>query len=306
MGHSHGHSYEHSHKNPGGRNILFTIILNVLITLAQIAGGIISGSMALLSDAAHNLSDVLSLVISYLASRISVRAQTIRQTYGFKRAEIFAAFINTAILLVIGVILIWEAVARILNPQPISGNIVIYLAAAGAVLNGLSLIFIRKEAQTNMNFRSAYLHLFMDMLTSLAVLLGGVIIRIFGFYLIDSILTILISLYLIYSSWGIFYNAIRIFMQFTPSHIDIEEIAVQITSLSGIKNIHHVHVWQLDENEMMLEAHVDLEEDIKISRFEEILAEVETVLRRFDIHHFNIQPEILREDQKDLINISPR
>jgi cobalt-zinc-cadmium efflux system protein len=302
MAHSHGHS----HNNSRGRNILFTIILNVLITIGQIAGGIISGSMALLSDAAHNLSDVLSLVISYLASRISGRVQTTRQTYGFKRAEIFAAFINTAILLVIGVILIWEAITRILYPQPISGEIVIYLAAAGAVLNGLSLIFIRKEAQANMNFRSAYLHLFMDMLTSVAVLLGGFVIKLFNFYLIDSILTILISLYLIYSSWGIFYSAVRIFMQFTPSHIDIEEIAVQITSLTGIKNIHHVHVWQLDENEMMLEAHVDLEEDFKISRFEEILAEVETVLRKFDIHHFNIQPEILRDDQKELINISPR
>lgn len=300
------YSHDHKHGNLNVRNIILTIFLNVAITLGQVAGGIISGSMALLSDAAHNLSDVLSLVISYLASRISGRTQTLRETYGFKRAEIFAAFINTAVLLVIGVILIWEAVSRIISPQPISGEIVIYLAAAGAVLNGLSLVFIRKDAQTNMNFRSAYLHLFMDMLTSVAVLLGGFAIKLFGFYIIDSILTILISLYLIYSSWGIFYSAIRIFMQFTPSHIDIEEIAVQITSLAGIKNIHHVHVWQLDENEMMLEAHVDLEEDFRISQFEVILSEVETVLRKFDIHHFNIQPEILREDQKQLIDISHR
>jgi cobalt-zinc-cadmium efflux system protein len=300
------HKHGHKHNEISGRNILLTIILNILITAGQIAGGIISGSMALLSDAAHNLSDVLSLFISYLASRISGRAQTLRETYGFKRAEIFAAFINTAILLVIGVILIWEAVSRIFHPQPISGDIVIYLAAAGAILNGLSLLFIRKDARVNMNFRSAYLHLFLDMLTSIAVLLGGFAIKFFGLFIIDSILTILISLYLIYSSWGIFYSAIRIFMQFTPSHIDIEEIAAQITSLPGIKNIHHVHVWQLNENEMMLEAHVDLEEDYKISQFEDILSEVEAVLLKFDIHHFNIQPEIRREDQKQLINISPR
>jgi cobalt-zinc-cadmium efflux system protein len=178
------------------------------------------------------------------------------------------------------------------------------VSAAGAILNGLSLLFIRKDAQTNMNFRSAYLHLFMDMLTSVAVLLGGFAIKLFNLYIIDSILTILISIYLVYSSWGIFYRAIRIFMQFTPSHIDIEEIAVEITTLKGIKNIHHVHVWQLDEDEMMLEAHVDLDEDIKISQFEEILYEVEKVLLKFDIHHSNIQPEIRREDQKELINIS--
>jgi cobalt-zinc-cadmium efflux system protein len=300
------HRHRHTHNELSGRNILLTIILNVLISLGQVAGGIISGSMALLSDAAHNFSDVLSLFISYLASQISGRAQTLRETYGFKRAEIFAAFINTTVLLVIGIILIWEAISRIINPQPVSGDIVIYLAAAGAILNGLSLIFIRKDARVNMNFRSAYLHLFLDMLTSVAVLLGGFAIKLFGFFIIDSILTILISIYLIYSSWGIFYTAIRIFMQFTPSHIDIEEIAIQITSLRGIKNIHHVHVWQLNENEMMLEAHVDLEEDCKISQFESILDEVEKVLGKFAIHHFNIQPEIRREDQKELINISPR
>ena len=292
----------HHHREVSGRNILITIILNVIITAAQIVGGFISGSMALLSDAAHNFSDVISLVVTYWAARLSGRKQTLKQTYGYKRAGILAAFINTATLLIIAAILIWEAVSRLINPEPIAGSIVIYLAAAGIALNGLSLVFIRKDAESNMNIRSAYLHLFMDMLTSVAVFIGGFAIKYLGWYRIDGILTIVIAIYLVYSSWGIFYRSIRIFMQFTPSHIDIEKIAVEITSIKGIKNIHHVHVWQLDEKELMLEAHIDLDEDYTISGFEEILEKVEAVLERFDIHHFNIQPELFRDDQKELIN----
>jgi cobalt-zinc-cadmium efflux system protein len=278
-------------------------MLNSLITIAQIVGGLVSGSMALLSDAAHNFSDVLSLFISYWASRLSGREQTLRQTFGFKRAEIFAAFINSATLLVIAGILIWQAVARLINPEPVSASIVIWLAALGILLNGVSLIFIRRE-KGSMNMRSAFLHLFADMLTSVAVLGGGFAIKYFSWYRVDGILTLIISLYLIYSSWGIFRESIRIFMQFTPSGINIEEIAGRITSLEGVKNIHHVHVWQLDDNEILLEAHLDMDADYTISRFEEILEEAGKILTEFDIHHFNIQPELYRDDHKELINIS--
>lgn len=292
----------HHHHAVSGRNVLITIIFNVVITVAQVFGGIISGSMALLSDAAHNFSDVLSLIISYWAIKLSGREQTLMQTYGFKRAGIFAAFINTAVLLVIAVLLIWQAVLRLINPEPVSGQIVIILATAGIVFNGLSLLFIRSDARGNMNIRSAFLHLFADMLTSVAVLAGGVAIRYFGWLWIDGALTIVIASYLVYSSWGIFYSSVRIFMQFTPRNIDIEEIDRQISAIVGIKNLHHVHVWQLDEDELMFEAHVDLSEDLRISEFESILGKAEAVLEGFGIHHFNIQPELNRDDLKHLIN----
>lgn len=294
-----GHS-EHNHVS--GKNVLITIFLNVFITVAQVIGGVISGSMALLSDAAHNFSDVLSLIISYGAIRLSGKEQTLRQTYGYKRAGIFAAFINTAILLVIAAILIWEAIERLINPEPVTGIIVIILAALGVALNGASLLFIRKDAEGDMNIKSAFIHLFADMLTSVAVLAGGFVIKYLGWMWIDGVITILIAVYLVYSSWGIFYKSIRIFMQFTPSHIDIEDIAVKITSIEGIRNIHHVHVWQLDQNAVLLEAHVDLEEDFPVSRFEMILEHVEEVLKGFGIHHFNIQPELHRADTKELIH----
>lgn len=292
----------HIHSVTAGRNLLFTILLNILITIAQIAGGLISGSMALISDAAHNFSDVLSLFISYLAIRIGSREQTLRETYGFKRAGILAAFINTAVLLVIASILIWEAVSRLLKPQVVSADIVIYLAAAGIVINGLSLLFIRKDSENNMNIKSAFLHLFGDMLTSVGVLAGGFVIKYLGWLWIDGVLTIIIALWLAYSSWGIFYKALRIFMQFTPSHIDIEEIAQELMSIKGVKNIHHVHVWQLDENVILLEGHIDMEEDCTISYFEQVLDAVEEKLSKFGIKHFNIQPEVHREDFKELVH----
>ena len=292
----------HKHGMANGKNLFITILLNIGITVAQIIGGLISGSMALLSDAAHNFSDVLSLIVSFVAEKLSGRERTLNQTYGYKRAGIFAAFFNAATLLIIATILVWEAVYRLIHPHPIAGLVVIYLAALSILFNGLSVLLIRRDAEGSMNLRSAYLHLLTDMMTSIAVLVGGFAMKYLGWYWIDGVLSIGIAIYLVYSSWGIFYESIRIFMQFTPSLINIEEIALQISSLQGVKNMHHVHVWQLDDHEMMLEAHIDLDEDYSISRFEVILEQVDKLLEPYGIHHFNIQPEFFRSDQKELIN----
>jgi cobalt-zinc-cadmium efflux system protein len=290
------------HRTLNGRNLPVTILLNVAITIAQVIGGVLSGSMALLSDAAHNFSDVISLIVSLIAEKLSDRKRTPRQTYGFQRAGIFAAFINTASLLIIATVLIWESLYRILHPQPVAGLVVIYLAALGILLNGLSVLLIKKDAEGSMNIRSAYLHLFTDMMTSIAVLAGGFAMKYLEWFWIDGMLSIVIAIYLVYNSWGILYGSIRIIMQFTPSDIDIEEIAREVTMLKGVKNMHHVHVWQLDDHEMMLEAHLDLEEDYSISCFEDILEKVDKILGQHHIHHFNIQPELHRSDQKELIN----
>jgi len=297
-------SDKHHHHHPilSGKNLILPIILNVGITVAQIIGGIISGSIALLSDAAHNFSDVLALIFSYIAARLAGRDRTLKETFGYKRAGIFAAFINAATLMIIATVLIQEAIERLMNPRTIEGNIVIYLAALGILFNGVSALMVKKEAGSDINMRSAYLHLFTDMLTSVAVLIGGFAISYLGWFWVDGVLTIAISLFLIYSSWEIFYESVRIFMQFTPSQINIEDVAAEITLIKGVKNIHHVHAWKLDDHEMMFEAHLDLEKDFSISHFELILDKVETILLHHDIHHFNIQPEWVRDDEKSLIN----
>ncbi|MCX6237889.1 MAG: cation diffusion facilitator family transporter [Bacteroidia bacterium] len=294
--------HHHNHPIVTGKNLVLPILLNMGITLAQIIGGLVSGSMALLSDAAHNFSDVLALIFSYIAAKLSGRERTLKQTFGYKRAGIFAAFINAATLMIIATVLVQEAIERLMNPRPIEGEIVIYLAALGILFNGASALLVKKGAKSDINMRSAYLHLFTDMLTSIAVFIGGFAISYLGWFWVDGVLTIAISIYLIYSSWEIFYESMRIFMQFTPTQINIEEIAAEITLIQGVKNVHHVHAWKLDDHEMMFEAHLDLEEDYTISHFELILEKVSTTLHRFDIHHFNIQPEWVRDDEKALIN----
>ncbi len=292
----------HHHHEVSGKNLGLAILLNTGITLAQAIGGIISGSMALLSDAAHNFSDVLSLIISYLANRLARRDATEKQTFGFRRSEILAAFINSATLIVIAILILSEAIQRLIKPVPISAIWVIYLAIAGIFVNGASALFIRKDSNENMNMKSVYLHLFSDMLTSVAVLLGGLAVKYLDWYWTDGVLSIAIAIYLLYLSWGIFRSTLRIIMQFTPEEVDILKVVKEIENIPGVKNIHHVHVWQINEHDLMFEAHIDVSEDIKVSGFEKILDRIKAVLNQFNINHSTIQPEFTVDDNKQIIH----
>ncbi|NOZ33747.1 MAG: cation transporter [Chlorobi bacterium] len=294
---SHNHNHEHNTKNIG-----ITIVLNLIITVAQVIGGIISGSMALLSDAAHNFSDVFALVISYIARKLSGKELTETKTFGYKRAEIFAAFLNSSMLIGIAITLLVEGTRHLISPEKVNGNIVIWLAGLSILLNGLSVLLIKNDAKESINMKSAYLHLFTDMLTSIAVLAGGFVVKYLKLYWIDPALSLVIALYLIYMSWGIFKESIKIFMQFTPADINIRELANEIIVIKGVKNAHHIHIWKLDEHEVIFEAHIDTENNISITEFEEILLKIKNMLDEKGIHHINIQPEFSVDDNKNIIN----
>ena len=173
MGHSHSHNHAHDHKDLKGRKLLITILLNIVITAAQVVGGLVSGSLSLLSDALHNFSDVISLIVSYIASKLTKQKASINRTFGYKRAEILAAFVNASTLIIVAVILIKEAIERFLEPQTIESNLVIWLSLVAIFANGFSVLLIKKDSENNINMRSAYLHLLTDMLASVAVLIGG-------------------------------------------------------------------------------------------------------------------------------------
>lgn len=298
-----GHHHQHQHGQLSGNRLLFSIVLNILITASQVIGGIISGSLALISDAVHNLSDVISLVISYMANLLSnKKKQTLHQTFGFKRAEIIAAFINSSTLIVIAVFLAYEAVKRFSNPQEIASEIVIWLAFIAILGNGLSVILLKKDADHNLNMKAAYLHLITDMLTSVAVLIGGLLMKYYQIYWLDAILTIIISVYLLFMSWSIFIDSLKILMLFAPKHLEIEDIQNEILSVKEIKNIHHVHIWQLNDHDIHFEAHIEFKRDIKLSEFDSICSNVEHILfEKFHINHSNLQPEFERDDHKDFI-----
>jgi len=300
--HSHTHSHTHNHKDLKGRNLFITIFLNIIITLAQVIGGIISGSLSLLSDALHNFSDVISLVISYIATKLSKRKASVNKTFGYKRAEIIAAFVNSSTLIIVSIILVKEAIERFVNPVEIESNLVIWLSLLGIIANGFSVLLIKKDAKVNMNMKSAYLHLFTDMMASVAVLIGGLLMKFYALYWVDPVLTILIAIYLVYMGYDLLKTSTRVLMLFTPNTIEIQQIVATITKIQSIKNVHHVHVWQLNENEVHLEAHIDFDEDINLSEFDKILEKIEEeVYHKFGISHLNIQPEYGKCDSKKVI-----
>lgn len=302
MTHGHHHHHHHGSQDLKGRNLLISIILNVVITLSQIIGGIISGSLALLSDALHNLSDVISLLISYIANVLAKRKASAGRTFGYKRAEIIAAFVNSATLIIVAVFLIKEAIERFFNPETIGSGIVITLSILGILANGFSVLLLRPDSNRNMNLRSAYLHLLTDMMASVAVLIGGILMYFFQWFWIDPLLTILIAVYLVFMGYDLLKDSTRVLMLFTPNTIQIQNIVQAICTLKPVKNVHHVHIWQLNEDEVHMEAHIDFMEDIRLSEFDRILDDIEElVYHEFGINHVNIQPEFNKCDSKNVI-----
>jgi len=302
MSHSHSHSHSHNHNDLKGRNLIISIFLNIVITVVQVIGGLLSGSLSLLSDALHNFSDVVSLIISYIANRLSKREASLQKTFDYKRAEILAAFINASTSIIVAILLIIEAVKRFQNPQDIESDLVIWLSLVAILGNGFSVLLLKKDAQSNMNMKSAYLHLLTDTMASVAVFIGGLVMKYYQLFWVDSVLTFAIALYLIYMGYDLLKDSVKVLMLFTPDQILVEDIVKDIQQIDAIKNVHHVHIWQLNEDEIHLEAHIDFKKDITLSQFDLILNEVEElVFHNFGINHVNIQPEYGKIGDKEVI-----
>ncbi|MFT7351538.1 MAG: cobalt-zinc-cadmium efflux system protein [Flavobacterium sp.] len=299
MSHSDVHIHKHEVKE---KNLLYSILLNVVITAAQIFGGILSGSLALISDALHNFSDVLTLIFSWYANKLSKRKASLHQTFGYKRAELIAAFVNASTLIIVAVFLVYGAIERFFNPHKIESGLVIWLALLGIIVNGISVLLVKNDAKHNLNMKSAYLHLLTDMMASVAVLIGGILMYFFNWYWVDSVLTIVIAIYLIIVGLKLLKESTKMLMLFTPDNIDVKAIVREIHRIKGVNKLHHIHVWHLNDHELHLEAHLDCSEDIRMSEFNSLLHEVEQVLfHQFHINHINIQPEFKKEDSKDYI-----
>lgn len=297
----HQHSHNHN-QNLYGKKLVITIFLNVVITVSQIIGGLVSGSLSLLSDALHNFTDVVSLIISYIATILSKKEASTHRTFGYKRAEIIAAFVNAISLIVIAIILIIEAVKRFNHPQEIASELVIWLSLIAIFANGFSVLLLQKQANDNMNMRSAYLHLLTDMLASVAVLIGGLLMKFYQLFWVDAALTLAIALYLVWVSIKLLKESFEVLMLFTPHSIKVEHIVEELEQFSKVKNVHHVHIWQLNETEVHFEAHIDFYDDIRLSEFEHVLNDIEKLLfSKHQINHVNIQPEFRKIDNKQTI-----
>lgn len=287
---SHSHSHNHVDSNITGIKLLFIIILNFTTTAVQIIGGLAAGSLSLISDALHNFSDGVSIIISYLALNISRKNKDANKTFGYKRATILAALLNSSVLIVIAVFLFKEAYERFLNPQAIDGSLVIWVALAGLLANIIGVILLHKNAKGDMNLRASYLHLLSDSLSSVGVVIGGMLIYFFEIYWVDPLLTVLIALYVMTQSYKIVKKAVHILMQGVPENIDTEEIVKKLERIVGINNVHHVHVWSLDEKNLNFEAHITIN-DMLLSETSTIYNEIERVLEHYEINHVTIQFE---------------
>ena len=291
MGHSHNHS--HSSETSGWR-LAVTIMLNFIITIAEIIGGLISGSLSLISDALHNFSDGIAVIISYIAIRLNRRPKDAKFTFGYKRAEIIAAVFNASVLIGISLYLFFEAYNRFNNPEHVEGGLMTIVASIGLAANVIGTLLLKSGSKDNINIRAAYLHLLSDAVSSVGVIIGGIFIYFYNVYWIDPLLTVVISLYIIKESYVIVKEATEILMMAAPGGISLNKIDELINYIDEIESIHHVHFWKVNEHDLHFEAHVKVE-DMYVSKTELILEKVEKLLHdEFEIGHVTLQFECSR------------
>jgi len=254
--HHHGHHHGPDGADVSERRLLLSVLLNLVITVAEVIGGLVSGSLALLSDAVHNFGDTASLGISLAARRIGRRGPTPAKTFGYRRAEVIGAFINLVALVFIGLFLVKEAVERLLDPQPVDGPVMLIVATIGLLANLITALLLFRHREGSLNIRSAFLHIVTDAVSSVGVVAGGVLILLYDIRWIDPALTLVMALYILYHGIVMLRQTIDILMEGTPAEIDLDAIVEAVQALPGVRDLHHLHVWHLDETHYALEAHV--------------------------------------------------
>jgi len=285
------HSHQHDSEQIGDRRLVLAIAVNVILTAAQVVGGLLSGSLSLVADALHNLNDASALGLALVARRIARRPADNLRTFGYKKAEVIGALINTTTLILVGLYLIYEAVSRLFSPQPVDGWIMVIVASVALVVDLATALLTYSMAKTNLNIKAAFVHNVADALGSVAVIIVGVLVLLFDWYIADLIATLLLAAYILIQGYRLMSESVRILMDSVPADVDLKELAARLETMDGVQGIHHIHIWQLDEHRRALEAHVivplgDLSETerVKVS-LKKILSE------EFSIHHSTLEME---------------
>lgn len=273
------------------RNLLIVLAITGLVMLAEIIGGLLANSLALLSDAGHMLTDVLALGLSVLAMKFAQKSPTVSKTFGFYRLEILAALFNGVLLLFVSFYIFFKAYHRLLHPEEIKGLFMIVVAIIGLFANGAGLIILRKSAFHNLNVKSAFFHVLGDTISSGGVVLGGLLILYTGWYVVDPIIGIFIGILILRGAYSLVKESVDIFLEATPKDIDVEEMLADITKIEGVRGIHHMHLWTITSGINAMSAHV-LIDDVLTSTSAHILKEIKIILReKYNIEHCTIQFE---------------
>ena len=292
MGHDHHH--EHSHLDLASINKAFYwgIGINLVYTIIEYVFGYLNDSVALIADATHNLSDVASLIIAMIGMKLASKIATTSRTYGYKKASILASLINAIILIIVVIEILIEGVERLSNPAETSGSIIIIVAAVGVFANTISAFLFFKGKKHDVNVRAAFLHLIVDALVSVGVVISGVMIHFTSWYIIDPIISFVIALIILISTWSLLKESINLILDGVPKGIDFKEIKAIILKNKYVLDVHHIHIWALSSYENALTAHIVLkqEEEINIA-IPNVKHELNHELEHFNINHTTFEFE---------------
>ncbi len=256
MPHDHHHHHHHHAEVEGDRRVAMAVGVNILLTLVQIIAGVFSGSLALIADAVHNLSDAMSLVIAFFARRIARRPADASMTFGYGRAEVVAALINYVTLVVLAVWLAAEGVQRLFNPVEVEGWTVVVVAAIALLIDTVTALLVFRPSKDSMNIRAAFLHNVMDALGSVAVIVAGTLILLYDWRLVDPLVTLAIAGYILWHVAQEIGPVVRVLMMGSPDSPALEEVMAMLEAVEGVDSLHHVHLWRMQEHELGMEAHV--------------------------------------------------
>ena len=284
----HHNLHHHHHEEVSEKSIhllLLSFIINMLLSIAEITGGIIAGSISLIGDALHNTSDAFSILIAVIAFKIGNKKASAKYTYGFKRAEIIGGFVNLILLFISGVYLLIEGICRLIKPEPIAGEIIIWISVLALIIDALTAKISHHDSHHNTNMKMVFIHNLADAFGSIGVIISGLCIVWFDIYRIDGIIALLISFYMIFQAVISFPKIVNILMNAAPDDLDIESIKDALLKIKGVKGVHHIHLWCINENDVSLECHIEAKDIKLIPHITSLLKE------QFNISHSNIQIE---------------
>ncbi|MBO7097479.1 MAG: cation transporter [Alphaproteobacteria bacterium] len=293
MAHLHHHEHHSTicHQHHGQINeksvtyLLISFVINMLLSVVEIIGGIIAGSVALIGDALHNTSDAFSILIAVIAFKIGHHKASKKYTYGFKRAEVIGGFVNLILLFISGLYLAFEGVERLIFPKPIEGLLIIVISVFALIIDLVTAKISHHGAHHNSNMKMVFVHNLADAFGSLGVILSGICVVLFNVYFIDGIIALFIAAYMIFQSVVSFKPIVNILMNAAPEHLDLNKIQQAIENIKGIKDVHHIHVWCISENDISLECHIKGTDLDLVDKVHDLLSD------EFHITHANIQLE---------------
>jgi cobalt-zinc-cadmium efflux system protein len=291
-GHHHDHAPKLDHLNAA---FIWGIILNSAFVIVEVIAGLISGSLSLLTDAGHNLSDVASLALALLAFKLAKAKSNSTYTYGYKRSTIIVSFFNAVILVVAVGFIVYEAIVRFIHPEGVAGGTVAWVAFVGIAINGFTAWLFVKDKDTDLNVKGAYLHMAVDAIVSLGVVISGIIIYFTQWYWVDSAVSIIIGIVILTGTWGLLKDSLRLEMDGVPKEMELAKIRAELKKAKGVVDVHHMHVWALSTTENALTAHLVIKPE-DMASFDDIKHDLRHRLEHLSISHSTFEPEYTDEE----------